>query len=172
MSTEPTLDTLLGFRRWGMPNSDGLLQSVTRYFVWPPGDVTAECMCRGGRRRTPHPHPVAPVRNRFALGWADWDNECGLYAWADPGRLAPFAYGYVLGAVWLWGVTAEHAGGWRAQHGRVAALVDPDRRVSPAYRVPRYPDLPTLLAEWGPTIPSEPTDSPMVRTHGMRHVRL
>lgn len=81
------------------------------------------------------------------------DCSCGIYAlnsWLDQEEVTPWQQSAVKGIVLLWGHVVEGERGWRAQYGRVAALLldsdDADRvqrveRLAALYKVPAVSDL-------------------------------
>lgn len=89
--------------------------------------------------------------------------RCGLYAHKYRPAFAELHVRYtttvIVGLGSLWGRVIEHERGWRAQYGRLLAIVDPANRVSPRYNAATYPTIDAMLAEWGCEVECEPEDA-------------
>jgi hypothetical protein len=133
---------LFGYRQWRM--EDGRLHSfVYRREPWSPNVTTFHCdepsdhLAQLGI--TPgnfyemamlahaHADQVRPLRH----------HSCGLYAYRDPKHVG--SKGAVAGLVLLTGRVLVYSHGFRAQRGRILALVDKNpaklrRRLHPDYR--------------------------------------
>jgi hypothetical protein len=142
-----------GFRRWRVSDEGKLLPLTIRTApAWVPGkQPAARCMCHGRyflldigslAGQLPHPHPT-------------WQTTCGYHMYCDPilpcfcQQTDQVLHGAV-GVVRAWGKYAQHTDGWRTQYAEVVALVDLSGKLSPDYPATRYPDLPTMYAEWAP----------------------
>lgn len=123
------LDDLEGMRTWpSMP----VLRSSWAPRAWFPGNNQAHCI------RGDWGHPAPHVRC-----------ECGLYAVYRPDDVARFLGGLLIlgqgirGLITAWGDIEAHVEGFRAEHARVAALVDEPylppgvaRAIATHYQVP------------------------------------
>lgn len=108
----------IGFRAWGLDFKEDKFilnpQSHTQAGAWVLGGVTeSTCLAEDAKRRQ---HPVSNC-------------SCGLHHYYQPNKMS----GNVVGAVMCWGKITGHGDeGFRAQYGRILAVLKPDSKVYPA----------------------------------------
>lgn len=135
--------SVYGYRAW-LVDPAGYLRPLTFKDTkpWGAGLVHATCRFMGGTHEELAGDEPVPAR----------DCTCGLYAWKHP--LPPCACdksdrGHpATGVVEMAGRIVEHEHGWRAQQGRIVAIVDFTGRLSDDYRCVRYPTIEAMNAVW------------------------
>lgn len=116
---------IVAWRAW-RPTHSGLLAGVVTCVVWPSDDAMLG-ECRKNHAVAYYEQPGGPGVSAPAHRAPHEGCQCGVYGHASLADLEAEPWmrdAIVVGRAKLWGRVVDHERGWRAERGRVTALVD------------------------------------------------